>query len=165
MAKTRERMTPEEWEQRKAAMRVYRARHVEKLKSTEEGRQRLLAKDREKAKRKYDRYKIRRPELLRERWRRKDQRNIAKQPPKPPRLPIAANAYVIAAPSVWRDTLLELSRLTPMLDVHDEIVSEASLYVVEGMQPKEAVAKAKTKVMREQNRYRYNKPIEDCYWL
>jgi hypothetical protein len=151
-------MTPEQRERQRELNRINRRRHHAKMLSTHEGREKLRAAWRAK----HHRLVREQPERMRARWQRQE---ATRRACATPRVPMAGNVYANAAPSPWRDVLLQVARLAPRIDDHDEIVSEAVLYVVEGMDIENAISKARTKVLRGQSMYRYAKPIDDCFWL
>jgi hypothetical protein len=84
--------------------------------------------------------------------------------------PVAAprptgSVVVTAAPSAWRDVLAALGRMVPRIDEREDIIAEAALLAVQGLDLAEAVRQAKRSVSAGARFYRYTKPIEDCQWI
>lgn len=77
----------------------------------------------------------------------------------------SGSVLITAAPSPWRDVLAEISRLVPRIDDRDDVIAEAAMLVVDGMDVSAAVAQAKRAIVRAGTPYRYMVPIEECFWI
>lgn len=70
-----------------------------------------------------------------------------------------------AAPSPHRDMLLDISSRVARSDDRDDIIGQAVLNVLEGMDIDEAVIRARRTVRAGTSHLRYSIPFHDCHFL